>query len=342
MKHKKLAPFSVYLLFSICLIISCSTTNTDSVAPQEIPANSSISTIFLINYTHPTNCFKVSYPVGWNVEEHQTSVTFNDPDDSGTIEILMENTGLILDAVSFENFINATEINWFGTYKNYQETGREIDVEKGYARLTKTLDWNKIPQNVFSVYQQKGKVIYWISIWENQVSSSSRQPIFDQVIESISYNSAYCEDLTPYQTLMPFTGLYNLFSMQLPLHWTHTSEKGNYFQIDTFLSPDSNAAIQNITYDDGKKITRGAADTIALDFLKELYAKDVVIPEARVQSDNSIRWIWKSPSGKFQGITFYETRGTSFLMLTMMYVNDQKEIYFPPLDAAISSYAIPK
>lgn len=342
MKYKQLTLSAVLLIVSVLLIYSCSAFTSKELAPEKIPTNSSISTLDLINYTHPSNCFKLSYPYGWNIEEHESSVTFNAPDDSGTIEIIVVNTGYKLDAEAFKNFVNAIEINWFGTYKNYQESKREISAEAGHAQINKTLDWNRIPQIVSSNYQQEGEVIYWINYWENQVSDSILQPIFDQVSEHISNNSAYCEDLAPYQTLMPFAGPKNLFSMQVPIPWTHSVEKADVFQIDTFVAPDLNAAIQNITYDDGKIVTRGAADTIALDFLKEIYAKDVRISSARFQPDNSIRWIWESASGGFQGITFYETRGTSFLMLTVMYVNDQKELYLPLLETIISSYSIPE
>jgi len=342
MKDKKFALFLILFLFCNTLITACSNTTAGEIEPQGIPINVTVSTVNLSNYTHPSNCFKLLYPVGWEIVEHDTSVTFNAPDDSSTIEVIIVNTGYELETVSFENFINAAETNWFGTYKNYQETMREDNPEKGYSRRVKTLDWNKIPQNVSSIYQKKGEVVYWLNFWENQASISSIQSVFEQIIESISYDPTYCADLTPYNSSMPFSGPYGLFSIQVPIQWIHTSERGDVYQIDTFFSPDSKAAIQNITHDDGKTVTRGTADIIALDYLKEIYAKDVFISEARVQSDNSIRWIWKSLSGGFQGTTFYETRGTTFLMLTIMYINDQKEVYFPPLDFAISSYTIPQ
>jgi len=342
MKHHKSLLFICRLLLSVLLFSACSNDNPDLTAPQAIPDNESIASINFSNYTHPSYCFTMSYPAGWKVEEYENSVTFNSPDGSGTIEIIIINTGFELDGNSFINFIDASENNWFGTYANYLEISRDDDLENNRSIRIKTLDWNKIPQQVISVYQKLGEVVYWQNFWENEASIISHESIFNEVRNSLSFKPVYCEDFPPYNVTMPFSGPYGLFSMQVPIQWIHTSEKGNVYQIDTFFSPDSKAAIQNIAYDDGKIITRGTADNIALDFLKEIYTKDVLISESRTQSDNSIRWVWKSISGDFQGTTFYETRGTSFLMLTVMVANDQKETYTSPLDVAISSYTIPQ
>jgi len=165
---------------------------------------------------------------------------------------------------------------------------------------------------------------------KNQALGIPLQSISAQVSESVSSNPVYCEDPTPHIASIPFLGPNYLFSIFVPIHWTHTSENGDVYHIDTFQSPVTNAAIQNITYDDGKNVTRGVADTIALDFLKEIYAKDVFISKASVQSDNSTLSIWRSLSGSFQRTTFYGTRGTTFLILTIMYINDQRILFSSP------------
>jgi hypothetical protein len=60
-----------------------------------------------------------------------------------------------------------------------------------------------------------------------------------------------------------------------------------------------------------------------------------------VQPDGSERLTWNSPSGNYSGISFLESRGTTFLMFSVLWDNPYEADYFDTLDYIISTYTTP-
>jgi hypothetical protein len=128
----------------------------------------------------------------------------------------------------------------------------------------------------------------------------------------------------------------------VPTAWQYERTESEATIVDTFTAPDGHAVIQNITYDDGSTISRTEAGTLARDLLHTFYAPDIQILDDQVQADGSERLIWQSPGGDYSGISFLETRGTTFLLLTTMYDNEFEDVYIDTLEYTISSYTIPE
>ena len=141
--------------------------------------------------------------------------------------------------------------------------------------------------------------------------------------------------------IFTFTGPADLFNIEVPLPWRYESSADTETVVDTFYSPDEHAIIQNIAYDDGTEVTRSQAGAFALELLKTYYASDIRITDDQVQSDGSERLIWNSPSGNYSGISFLETRGTTFLLFSVLWDNPFEDSYFDALDYTISSYDVP-
>ena len=311
--------------------------STSQGLPTQNPSNPE-----LIDYTHKKSFFRFKIPANWKVDEQESFTNITAPDDSGFIQVVAVNTGFELNELGFANFVDATEEYNFAKYINYSQMERTVDSKKGLATLQSTLDFNKIPQKILSIYQRQGRMVFYMHFWSNADIYETNGPLYEQISRSRFFDSAYAEELKPYSILYEFTGPNNLFAFKIPINWVYQNFADEKMIRDTFISPEGYASIQNITYDDGYTVTRGEADLIALELLKEIYAKDVRISEARTQADLSIRWTWASKSGGIEGTSFYETRGTSFLMLTLFCDKEYKNIFDPLFNRIIASYQLPE
>jgi hypothetical protein len=277
------------------------------------------------------------------MEEGDGGATFSAPDEAGFIEVEVNNTGATLDGESFERFVEAREINYFGQYDDYEVVDYQIDVDFGRARVAKTLVIDDFPQDVFTYYDQFGAAIFVYDFWADSDVAEAYEPAFEEFFNTSPVNSAAVEESAEvYYWVYTFYGPGDLFTIEVPIAWTFESEEDESIIIDTFSSPDEHAFIQNITYDDGTEISRSDAGAFALGLLKEIYAEDIQISDDQVQSDGSERLTWRSPSGEYSGISFLETRGTTFLLFSVLWDDAYEDYYIDTLDYTIGTYAVPE
>jgi len=117
--------------------------------------------------------------------------------------------------------------------------------------------------------------------------------------------------------------------------------------IDTFTSPDKNAFIENIAFDDGTVWTGNSNGKGALYLLNYRYSftkkeGDIRISDDSIQNDGSERLTWTSKGGGYSGLSYFEVRNkTTFLMFTVYWNNDSESTYIDTLDKVVSSYRLP-
>ncbi|MEK7742036.1 MAG: hypothetical protein AAB273_00135, partial [Nitrospirota bacterium] len=69
---------------------------------------------------------------------------------------------------------------------------------------------------------------------------------------------------------------------------------------------------------------------------------DMFITEDKVQKDGSERLTWYSNAQGIKGQSFFETRGSTFLMLSWIVNTGDYNIFSPVWDVLLDSYKIPK
>jgi hypothetical protein len=292
-------------------------------------------------FFHPSGIFELYPPVGWMVEQDDGSVLYESPDGVGAIYLQATNTGYPLDEEAFGWFVEAREMNFFGDYDGYVETDRQLDGENGTATVTKMLRYDGIPQTVLSFYSQYGQAIYALDFWADEGQFDEYADQFDRFFDGVVVDSVAVVDLELYDWIYTFYGPDDIFSIEVPSSWYHEVTTGEFTVVDTFYSPDDHAIIQNVAYDEGVPISKSEAGAFALELLRSYYAEDITITDDQVQSDGSERLTWHSQSGGYRGVTFFESRGTTFLLFTAMYDDPYEDIYLDVLDYTISTYEAP-
>jgi hypothetical protein len=311
-----------------------------TAVPEELPASS--LELETTSYAHSLGFFDVYPPVGWTMDESDGGATFTAPDETGYVEVEVNNTGATLDGESFGRFVDARELNYFGQYDGYEPGDYQIDVDFGRARVAKTLIADGFPQEVFTYYDQYGPAIFVYDFWADSDVAEAYAPAFEEIFNTSPVDSTAVEESAEiYYWVYTFYGPDDLFSIEVPIPWSYESEEAENTIIDTFSSPDEHAFIQNITYDDGTEVSKSDAGAFALGLLKEVYASDIQINDDQVQSDGSERLTWSSPSGAYSGISFLETRGTTFLLFSVLWDDAYEDYYYDTLDYTIGTYDVP-
>ena len=161
-----------------------------------------------------------------------------------------------------------------------------------------------------------------------------------------------CSGMTPPPTipaknLAAFTDQNKYYQIHLPRDWNHNQTTGSHYYVDTFTSPDGNALIQNIAYDDGSPIAASTNGQFALGLLEEYFGiagqtGSIMISDTNMENDGSERLSWASQSKDVSGISFIEIRKeTTFLIFTVEWKNKYKSQYFSLLDQVVASYTVP-
>jgi hypothetical protein len=292
-------------------------------------------------YVHPSGAFTQILPVGWSVDERDDGIFVNSPDDIASIDVSFTNVGVEFTEEEFNTYVEAFEANWFGGFNDYE---RIVDEPDGaFRRLVgKKLILNDVSQSVMSLYFLEGTVVYQQDLW---VITEEYDAYFSGVAGStvtLQTDATAGAQSPVYVGAYRFTGPGDLFEFFVPYGWEYTTDSDDTVILDTFTSPDGLSQVENIVYDDGTTVSKSQAGAFALSLLKQFYEiDDIRVTADEVQPDGSERLTWTSASKGWEGQSFFETRGTSFLLLTWIVTSDMYDIYEPVWTTVVDTYTIP-
>ena len=314
--------------------------------PTDVPADTTAQAPFTLSstpYTHKSGAFTVNLPDGWKVDEADNSVFASSSDNVASIDISFTNVGATLDAATLDTYVKAEEANWFGTFDNYQADAPETQKD-GSLLIFKTLDLSDgTPQSVFSYYWQDGNVVYEQDFWVDTSAYDQYAAGLVDVANSMTVNSAAGGKANAYAVVYQFTDPNNLYQYKVPYGWTHATSTDTNTDIETFTAPDNMSFIENIEYDNGTAVTKSDAGAFALTLLKQYYkVTDLKVTDDKPQSDGSERLTWNSAAKGVDGESFFETRGTTFLLLTWVVDSNQYDFFKPVWSTLVGSYQIPE
>jgi hypothetical protein len=317
---------------------------TDAAPTDQAPTDTASAPFTLSStpYSHKSGAFTVTLPDGWKVEEADNSVFVSSPDNVASIDISFTNVGTKFDAGTLDTYIKAEEANWFGTFDAY--TAKDPETQKdGSILIFKTLNLSDgTPQSVFTYYWQDGNVIYEQDFWVDSSAYDQYASGLVSVANTMKVDSAAGGKADAYAVVYKFTDPNSLYEFKVPYGWTHDTSTDTNSSVETFTAPDKLSYIENIEYDDGTAVSKTDAGKFALALLKQYYnVTDLKVTDDAPQSDGSERLTWNSASKSIDGESFFETRGTTFLLLTWVVDTNQYDFFKPVWTTVVGSYQIP-
>jgi hypothetical protein len=263
------------------------------------------------------------------------------PDKVVAIEISFTNVSNPLTDDELHTFIQAVEDNWFATFADYTPGDFEPQSD-GSIGIFKTLT-SGTPQSVFSYYWQEDATVYEQDFWVDTDAYDTYVDGLLEVANSMTTDPASGTSTDPYAVVYAFTGPNNLFEFNVPYPWTYATSTADNATVDTFTSPNTLSYIENITYDDGTEVSKSDAGAFARSLLEKYYEiTDLKITDDQVQSDGSERLTWTSAAKGIDGESFFETRGTTFLLLTWVVDSASYDAFEPVWTTVVKSYTVPQ
>jgi hypothetical protein len=331
------------------------TTPTEQPQPTDVPTDVATAvatdsgtsaapfTLSSTPYKHKTGAFTITLPDGWKPEEGNNSVFAASPDKVSSIDITFTNVGSKFDAATLETLIKAEEANWFALNKDYKARPEEKQSD-GSILIYKTFTLDDgTPETAFSYYWQDGTVVYEQDFWVDTDLYDQYAKSLVQVANTMKTDSAAGAKADPYAVVYTYTDPNNLFQFDVPYAWTHESSITSTSDVETFTSPDKLSYFENIAYDDGTTVSKSDAGQFALDLLKQYYKlTDLVVTNDQQQGDGSERLTWNSAQQGIDGESFFETRGTTFLLLTWVVDSSKADFFKPVWSALVDSYKVPQ
>ena len=175
----------------------------------------------------------------------------------------------------------------------------------------------------------------------------TKAPVIEQPTEAPVVEQPTEEPSSGSSDFVTFTDRNGLYKIEVPGDWLHSDETGDSYYIDQFLSPDGNALIENLVYDDGEPFTGRSNGKVALGLLHTYYSYtdeegDIRVSDDKIMPDGSERLTWSSRGGGYSGMSFFEVRNkTTFLMFTVRWPDDAENDYVDILNRVIESYVVP-
>lgn len=322
--------------------VSNNPTNTPKPAkPTATVASQSVFILADEAFEHSSGAFSIQLPAEWEIEEFNASVSANDPAGPGFIEIAFVNVGQALTAEQLLAYAQAVEDNWFATFDHYEPEAPET-FESGTLLIFKTLDFDGVPQTVYSYYWQAGQVVYAEDFWVDSDQYDAYVDGFGEVSSSTRTDPEAGAEASLYGLRYEFIAPDNLFAFNVPYGWEHTTDSADVATLDSFNSPDDVTSIETIVYDEGNEISQSVAGQFALTLLKEFYDfSDVRVAADEPLDDGREKLTWSSANSGVDGVTYFESRGTTFIMLTWIVEQGATTFYAPLWDEIADSYYVP-
>lgn len=291
-------------------------------------------------YTHSSGAFSFFPPAGWNQETSENgSVTLLSPDQTASIYVTVTNAGHELTGQGFLNFAQNVEDNLFRDRDQYRSLENQTDPVSDLV-FKKTFMVKDVLQEVLSTYHQEGSAIYSVNYQAEASRAVEYMLAFQNII--LEYDPSNVSSLPVYNFTYTFKGPNNLFEIEVPLSWKHDLSTDANLIVDSFHAPDEHASIESIVYDDGFPYAKADAGQATLRLLKEFYTNgdgDISITDDRIMEDRRERLTWESKQGGFSGITTFEVRNeTSLIIFSVLYDHPYEDTYRTLLEYVIDTY----
>jgi hypothetical protein len=295
-------------------------------------------------YTHPSGAFSFFPPAGWSQDTSGNgSVTLLSPNQTASIYVTVSNTGHELTEQAFLNFAQNVEDNFFRDRDQYRSLNSQTDPASDLI-FHKAFMVNDVLLEVVSIYHQEGIAIYSV----DYQTESSQAELYMQAFQQIKfqYDPSKVTSLPVYNFIHKLKGPKNLFEIKVPLSWKQETSTDVNLIVDSIHAPDEHASIESIVYDDGYPYAKADAGQATLRLLNEFYtngAGDISITEDSIMEDRRERLTWESKQGGFSGITTFEVRNeTSLIIFSVLYDNLYADTYRNVLEYVIDTYEIPQ
>jgi len=292
-------------------------------------------------YTSPSGSFQIIPPRGWNCSETgEFQVNCQSPDQSAKLQARITATGYELVQEAFLSLTHAELVHAYSEIKEYVE----IERFENEGRLTVTASWRKGDAywKGTDVFIRTGGTVFHLQTAAQQESSGMYEGMFTRIAESPEIFPSALLGSQLYANRNTHTARDAIFEIDIPAAWVKYMDAGSIKKtiIEEFFSPDMRASVQIAVYWHGEMIEQVFKAEKTLEIMRALYGHDLRVSHDKALPDGRERLEWYAANKDINGISYFDSYGSSIYVFSIVWEETTEEIYLPLLEEIAASFSM--
>jgi len=311
-------------------------------APVEAPTAAAPEQVTLTKqpYVSPSNAFTVNFPENWNCSETgEYRVDCHNQANTSQVVVTVTATGYELVEEDFLAMAQAELVSSYTDVKAYIEVSREESDDALISEATWRVGevyWQSIDRFVRS-----GAAVYHFTFASLQGQLDNYRPAFDELLQKAILNPTAMSGAPLYAFRKEYTSREQIFTLEVPTSWSKFADAASMDRtvVEGFTSPDGRAGVQVAIFSKGSNISQETKGVKTLEIMRVLYGWDMRVSTDKSLEDGRERLEWYGTMKDVQGITYFDSSGTSLYIFSVVWEPATQDLYLPVLQEVIDSFA---
>ncbi|MDO9546803.1 MAG: hypothetical protein Q7J07_08670 [Pelolinea sp.] len=349
---------SILLLIGVLVTIGCSTeigdqpdggdseflvsvaTSQSEMITEEAPLEENVPpNISDQAYISQSGAFKIMLPEAWNCSETgEFQVNCQAPDQSAQLQAEITATGYELDQTAFLTFTHAELVHAYSEVKEYVEQER-LEEEGQLVSVAAWRDGNVYWQST-DMFQRKNGTVFHLMMSIQDSISEKYTHLFTSINESIEIIPSDLRGVQLYAKRVTHTALDSFFEVDVPTSWGRYMDAAavERTRIEGFLSPDKRAAVQIAVYNRGSLIEKSLKAEKTREIIRTQNGYDLRYLDDKPLPDGRERLTWYAENKGINGISFFDSYGSSLYVFSIVWEESTAYLYQPILEEIAASF----
>ena len=321
-----------------------SSTNTppveESSGEEPSPVEQAVAELSDEPYTSPSKSFQIILPKSWNCSETgEFQVNCHSPDQSAELQARITATGYELVQEAFLSFTHAELVHAYSEIKEYVE----IERIEGEGHLTAAASWRDgdVYWQGSDVFLRTGGTIFQLQTKAKQETSGMYDDLFVEVAESVEVFPSVMLGVKFYENRKTRVAPDSFFEVDIPTAWSKYVDAATVEKtiVEGFLSPDKRASVQIALYRRGVLIEQSLKADKTLEIMRALYGYDLRVSHDKALPDGRERLAWYAKNKGINGISYFDSYGSSLYVFSIVWEESTAVIYLPLLEEISASFS---
>jgi len=319
-------------------------TNTPSIEKlseeESSPVEQAVVELSDQTYTSPSKSFQITLPKSWNCSETgEFQVNCHSPDQSAELQARITATGYELVQEAFLSFTHAELVYAYSEIKEYVE----IERIEGEGHLTVAASWRDgdVRWRGSDVFLRTGGTIFQLKTKAKQETSGMYDDLFVELTESAEVFPSVMLGAKLYENRKTHVAPDAFFEVDIPTAWGKYVDAATVEKtiVEGFLSPDKRASVQTALYRRGVLIEQSLKADKTLEIMRALYGYDLRVSHDKALPDGRERLAWYANNKGINGISYFDSYGSSLYVFSIVWEESTAVIYLPLLEEIAASFS---
>ncbi len=323
------------------LVSSTNTVPTEELLREEpSPVEQAVVELSDQPYTSPSSSFQITLPKGWDCSEiGEFQVNCHSPDQSAELQARITATGYELVQEAFLSFTHSELVYAYSEIKEYVETER-FERE---GHLTVTASWRDgdVHWQGDDIFLRTGGTIFQLQTKTKQGTNGMYDDLFIEVAESVEVFPSVMLGAKLYENRKTHVAPDAFFEVDIPTAWSKYLDAATVEKtiVEGFLSPDMRASVQIALYRRGTLIEQSLKADKTLEIMRALYGYDLRVSHDKALPDGRERLAWYATNKGINGISYFDSYGSSLYVFSIVWEEPTAVIYLPLLEEIAASFS---